>query len=338
MGTHKYTFDCPSCNETTTMVAGKTPTWCVPCSDARRDFGAVMRGRNYPRKACAGCGTHMSNFDYGREQYCAECAEIKRKQYNGWGDPRADKPKRILVAANDNYSRVCTTCNQELPLDSFSGGHYHCKSCRADRRGDRSAEYAKRDEARGFDRLRNRRVRLIERARQRRLTEKRAIGRKISDYLRKWHISNDKPWLRPGLSEAERYRVRYANDNKFVLRERTRQRIRRKGFGFNVMWRMRQALYGDVGDRGLRSIEGALGYSMADLARHLEGQFTDGMSWDAFRSGRIHIDHKVPLSRHNLDDPEQLLAAWSLENLQPLWAADNMAKGARTDEEWRAAA
>lgn len=46
-------------------------------------------------------------------------------------------------------------------------------------------------------------------------------------------------------------------------------------------------------------------------------------------AGEIHIDHVRPLASFDLEDPDQVLEVWALPNLQPLWAADNLAKGSR---------
>lgn len=73
----------------------------------------------------------------------------------------------------------------------------------------------------------------------------------------------------------------------------------------------------------------SLGYDVDDLKRHLERQFTKGMDWPAFMRGEVHIDHRVPLSAFDLDDEVEVRSAWALTNLQPLWAADNLAKGGR---------
>lgn len=74
-----------------------------------------------------------------------------------------------------------------------------------------------------------------------------------------------------------------------------------------------------------------LGYSLADLRAHLEAQFVDGMSWE--NMGAWHIDHIRPLSSFKITGPDcpEFKAAWALSNLQPLWALDNMRKGAK----WR---
>ncbi|KVU21222.1 hypothetical protein WK62_19750 [Burkholderia ubonensis] len=50
-----------------------------------------------------------------------------------------------------------------------------------------------------------------------------------------------------------------------------------------------------------------------------------------FRRGEIHIDHRRPQSSFDLNDADQVRACWALSNLQPLWARDNLTKGARWD-------
>jgi len=67
------------------------------------------------------------------------------------------------------------------------------------------------------------------------------------------------------------------------------------------------------------------------LRKHLEERFVDGMNWEAFMRGEIHIDHVVPQACFRFSTPGDIAfrQCWSLSNLQPLWAKDNIAKGAR---------
>lgn len=70
-------------------------------------------------------------------------------------------------------------------------------------------------------------------------------------------------------------------------------------------------------------------FSREDLYRHLEKQFLRGMSWE--NMGQWHIDHIVPLSSFEYTRPEDpgFKDAWSLTNLRPLWANDNIQKRAK---------
>jgi hypothetical protein len=71
-----------------------------------------------------------------------------------------------------------------------------------------------------------------------------------------------------------------------------------------------------------------VGYNAEDLRKHLESKFTNGMNWNAFLRGEIHVDHLVPVSFFIYDKPEdqEFQYCWSLNNLQPLWAKDNWIK------------
>lgn len=72
-----------------------------------------------------------------------------------------------------------------------------------------------------------------------------------------------------------------------------------------------------------------VGYSVNDLMRHLESKFQKGMSWDNHGVHGWHIDHIVPVSSFEFKDitDPAFKECWSLNNLQPLWAKDNLRKG-----------
>ena len=74
-----------------------------------------------------------------------------------------------------------------------------------------------------------------------------------------------------------------------------------------------------------------LTFNVHDLRRHLESQFTDGMSWD--NMSEWHIDHIRPISSfsYTSTDCEDFKKCWALNNLQPLWAKDNISKNNKWD-------
>lgn len=72
-----------------------------------------------------------------------------------------------------------------------------------------------------------------------------------------------------------------------------------------------------------------LGCSWLELRAHLESQFTDGMTWDNY--GQWHVDHIVPLAIAK--DRTQLIELCHYMNLRPMWAFDNISKGAKIPDE-----
>lgn len=78
--------------------------------------------------------------------------------------------------------------------------------------------------------------------------------------------------------------------------------------------------------KGGRSWQDLVGYKTSDLKRHIERQFIKGMSWENY--GKWHIDHIIPVASFKFEtvDDDAFKACWSLTNLRPLWAAENIRK------------
>jgi hypothetical protein len=126
-------------------------------------------------------------------------------------------------------------------------------------------------------------------------TERRAANKRRREVRNKW------------------FKERAASDPAFALNRRVRHAVC-------------QSLRGGKAGRSWQTL---VGYSLDELRAHLEAQFTDGMSWE--NAGKWHVDHRRPLSSFKITGPDcpEFRAAWALENLQPLWARDNLRKGAK---------
>lgn len=72
--------------------------------------------------------------------------------------------------------------------------------------------------------------------------------------------------------------------------------------------------------------EEILGCSWPEFRAHIERQFLPGMCWEKMGLA-IHIDHIIPLA--TADNASDVLRLNHYTNLRPLWALDNMRKGAR---------
>lgn len=121
----------------------------------------------------------------------------------------------------------------------------------------------------------------------------------------------------------ERTRARYhAHRCEIYARRKANAKIR-------IATALRIRLHGALRRRSKRgSAVRLLGCSVVDLISHLERLFQPGMSWQNYGRAGWHIDHIVPLSSFDLTDPDQLAKACHYTNLQPLWAKENLSKGA----------
>jgi hypothetical protein len=96
---------------------------------------------------------------------------------------------------------------------------------------------------------------------------------------------------------------------------------------FNLKIKFRRRIYMAIRHNNIKKTNkmiDLLGCTYLELKNHIEFKFTDGMSWDLVMSGKIHLDHIIPLSlSKNEDDLKKLC---HFENLQPLWAEENLRK------------
>lgn len=76
---------------------------------------------------------------------------------------------------------------------------------------------------------------------------------------------------------------------------------------FALKNRVRSLMYNSLRHiKNGRKWQDLVGYSVDDLRGHIEKQFKNGMNWDRFLSGEIHIDHKIPITAFNFIHPEDI--------------------------------
>jgi len=92
--------------------------------------------------------------------------------------------------------------------------------------------------------------------------------------------------------------------------------------------RIRQSLNGNKNNAHWENL---VDYTLRELREHLELLFKPEMTWENHTVNGWHIDHIKPISLFNITDYncEDFKKCWSLNNLQPLWAEENMKKGAK---------
>jgi hypothetical protein len=199
-------------------------------------------------------------------------------------------------------TKTCTDCNQELPATSEffhkkKTGRYglraKCRACRKKRDKKRYEEH----------------------------------GEKIRMQSNMWRKQNHEKAreIKRGWQRRNRERLREYEKNRYHKDPTVR-------IAQNIRTGIRRAINGT--HKSSSSME-LLGCTPEECKKYLESKFQEGMSWDNYgnpngdHSDCWHIDHIRPCASFDLTDPEQQRQCFHYTNLQPLWAVDNLSKGAK---------
>jgi hypothetical protein len=281
---------------------------CDVCH-AARDASArgSLKGDLVPKKACVGCGKMVA----ARRDATSLC--------HGCHEANALLDAQILL-------RSCVECGAQYP--SPNSARRHCDACYA----------ARAASARGSLKIVRERLppvarvclgcgatlnrspaakRCVACAALRERSEKRARRARNAERYRVVHAA----WKAANRGRLNEYKRDYDNQRKridhvFKLVSYVRSRVATALRASRLKGRR-------VTARGALRY---LGCPFDDFARHIESQFTDGMSWENFGKSGWHVDHIYPLARADFADPVELLAALNWRNCRPLWEAENMIK------------
>jgi len=228
--------------------------------------------------------------------------------------------------------KMCKTCGVEKPAEEYRVKSGVCKPClrvanaarmkarRATPEGAAKArEAVRRWKNANPDKVFNHRERVAVRNGREGYGLRAGLDRDVrlraNEMRRRARLAERQQSPTRGMTPAERYRWRMANDPAFVINMRMRTAIKK-------------ALRGAKGGRRWETL---VGYRLVDLVAHLERQMPKGYTLDDLGSGRIHIDHIVPKSAFDVTKDEGLRAAWALPNLRPVLAEVNLTKSARRE-------
>lgn len=136
--------------------------------------------------------------------------------------------------------------------------------------------------------------------------------------------------------KTKRQSDKWRMENADIIRERRREyyRIymankRKSDPTFKSLTRMRDFIRRCVesvkGKKNWRTAD-VLGYTPEEFRHHVESLWQEGMSWENY--GKWHIDHVKSIKSFREEGVTDLKVINALGNLQPLWAFDNLSKGA----------
>jgi hypothetical protein len=94
--------------------------------------------------------------------------------------------------------------------------------------------------------------------------------------------------------------------------------------------RILEVLKRDNGKKTQRTMK-LIGCTVEELKQYIEKKFKPGMSWE--QRHLFHIDHIIPCASFDLTKLSQQKKCFHYTNLQPLWAIDNIKKGAKLNYE-----
>lgn len=247
---------------------------------------------------------------------CKECGELAKK----------------INARKEIQTKICIICNKE-----FKTSRSFQKFC--------SNECWKKYKIE-YDKVRNKNN--IEKRKELSHKYYEENKNKIKEYSKKWFEENKEYALkkhnegkrRRRKENPEKYREkdRIYNKNKsneIKQRERGKRKLR---WNNDYNYRLKNIISHQIRcnlfqNKTFKTFE-LLNYSIQDLKNHLESLFQEGMNWNNYGYTGWHIDHIKPVASFNLinkdgsQNLEEIKKCWALENLQPLWAKDNMSKGA----------
>lgn len=140
------------------------------------------------------------------------------------------------------------------------------------------------------------------------------------------------------------YKKQYRQNNKELnkqYRQNNKEKIynqnnkyrsnRRKTDDLYRLWHNTRGLIGKSFKRGTNQFkknaksESILGCTIEEFKKHIENQFKDGMNWE--NRSEWHLDHIIPISLAKTE--EEVIKLNHYTNFQPLWAIENIRKGAK---------
>lgn len=133
-------------------------------------------------------------------------------------------------------------------------------------------------------------------------------------------------WCNNKMKESTKEINRIQSINGCIKRKKERYHI---DPSYRLCENMRSRFYAAIKGNKKNSVKELVGCSPEELKLYLESKFQLGMNWSNQGYRGWHVDHIIPLSLFNLNDPEEVSKAFHYTNLQPLWAKDNLKKGAR---------
>lgn len=220
---------------------------------------------------------------------------------------------------------VCNKCGIEKPLSEFykrceGVGLYRrcCKKCKLEQ--DKKRYLAKKDEI-------NQRRKKVYLLNKELISEKRkAKYREKKQYKDSIHQSNQK-YREKHIEQCRENSRNWSKSNKEKRHEYYKLKCQDPFYVYklNIRSSINNYLKAKGYSKNYRKTEDILGCSKLEFMKYIESKFEEGMSWQ--NHGEWHLDHILPMATAKTE--EEALKLNHYTNFQPLWAIDNLKKGAK---------
>ena len=159
---------------------------------------------------------------------------------------------------------------------------------------------------------------------------------KFREYTREYEKNRraNEPGYREKSNEYSREYQKNKRANNLRYGEKLRERVReykKNRTANDPGYKLNNSISKNIGkalkkNKVGRHWETLVGYSLQNLMDRLSINFQEGMSFENY--GKWHLDHKKPQSlfHYTISEEQAFKDCWSLANLQPLWAVDNLSK------------
>lgn len=167
---------------------------------------------------------------------------------------------------------------------------------------------------------------------------------RIKECAAKWYVLHKEEknaksiaWAKANPHKQKEHRSRYYQTHRQqridLSKKCTQARLNRDAH-FRIKHHLRGRIHSSIreaklGTRKASTTIKLLSCSWSELMRYLESKFLPGMNWENYGIRGWHMDHIRPCASFNLHDPEQQKQCFHYSNLQPMWAKDNISKGAK---------
>jgi len=245
----------------------------------------------YSGSACKNGHTSKRRVDSGQ---CVDCATIRRKRVY------QEQKKTSLF-----YNQFCNLCSG---FTIHYGSNGNCKPCA----NKRSKDFHKENREKQISSMRS---------------YYKDNKENLTVYKKRYYTENKNRIL----SYYKEYRrknkgkiISYRKRPESLKRHRERQSSFIKTREGKLSQFLRNALHRTLKSKNNANSFDLVGYTRKELELRIESTFEDGMNWDNY--GEWHIDHIVPLSVLVNNGIECVKVINSLNNLQAMWAKDNISK------------